>query len=218
VRRWARTPLLAALSLVLAAAVASGSSAAPDVKDKPAARAPALARLEQVAATVNTLSGDFVQEKHLAVFREVMTSKGRFYLQKPDRLRWELLTPVRSGFVIRGSKGRRWNDLTGRTEAFSADKDPILKIVADQLFSWASADFGRLEKQYRISVLEDRPVLLRLEPRGEAMGSYLEYLVIQFAADDRHVKSVEVHEKGGDFTGIRFVNTQVNGPLAADLF
>jgi hypothetical protein len=128
------------------------------------------------------------------------------------------LTPLKSGFVIAGSKGRRWNDLTGRTETFSADRDPVMKIVAEQLFSWASADFAALEQQYKISVLEERPALLRLDPLGAGMAGYLEYLKIQFAADDRHVQRVEVHEKGGDFTRIQFVNPVVNGPLAADLF
>lgn len=177
-----------------------------------------LARLEKVAQGVKTLAGDFVQEKHLSVFREVMVSKGRFSFQKPDRLRWELMTPFRSGFVLTGAKGRRWNERTGRTEPFSADRDPVMKLVAEQLFAWAGAQFGPLESQYRITVLGEHPVSLRLEPAGASLAGYLEYLKIDFSADDRHVQRVEVHEKGGDFTRIEFVNGVVNGPLAADLF
>jgi len=60
-----------------------------------------LARLEREAAKVTTLSSDFVQEKHLAMFAEVMTSKGRFAYARPDRLRWELLEPVATGFVLK---------------------------------------------------------------------------------------------------------------------
>lgn len=181
-------------------------------------RSAVLSRLEKVASAVKTLSGDFVQEKHLSVFREVMVSKGRFFFQKPDRLRWELLTPVKSGFVITGAKGKRWNELTGRSEAFSAEKDPVMKIVAEQLFAWAGANFALVEKQYRVTVLEEKPVSLRLEPASPEMANYLEYLKIDFSPDDRHVQRVEVHEKGGDFTRIQFAHSVVNGPLAADLF
>jgi len=65
-------------------------------------------------------------------------------------------------------------------------------------------------------VLEESPVALRLEPRQAA--GFLRHLLITFSADGRYVRSVELHEKDGDFTRIRFVNTQVNKPLAAELF
>ncbi|NTU59446.1 MAG: hypothetical protein HGA98_00125, partial [Deltaproteobacteria bacterium] len=57
----------ALLGALLAAAAAGAGEAKPSF-----APAPVLARLEKVAAAVKTLSGDFVQEKHLSVFREVM--------------------------------------------------------------------------------------------------------------------------------------------------
>lgn len=93
-----------------------------------------------------------------------------------------------------------------------------MKLVSDQLFAWARADFGWLKREYRISVLSEAPAALRLEPRSAATAGFLNHLLISFSADGGYVKSVEVHEKDGDFTRIRFVNTQVNKPLQADLF
>jgi outer membrane lipoprotein-sorting protein len=175
-----------------------------------------LTRLEGVAAGVKSLSSDFVQEKHLAMFEEVMTSRGRFVFVKPDRLRWELLEPVKSGFVLKGNEGRRWNGRSGGSEPFDLAREPVMKLVTEQLLSWARADFARLRKEYRISLVREQPVQLRLDPL--ARGGVLSHLLITFAADETHVESVEIHDRDGDFTRIRFLAATVNGPIARELF
>ena len=204
-----RLLVLCALLLFAAApAAALDTPASPEL----------LASLERTAGGVRTLSSDFVQEKHLSMFKSVMSSKGRFYFTKPDLLRWELTAPVASGFVLKGDKGRRWHERTGRTESFQISREPVMKLVSEQLFAWARADFSWLKKEYRITVLDESPVSLRLEPRSAATAGFLRHLLIGFSADGRYVRSVELHEKDGDFTRIRFVNTQVNRQLSADLF
>lgn len=207
-----RLLLLAAFLLLAAVSVSSGETPTPERS------AAVFSSLERTAGAVRTLSSDFVQEKHLRMFKTVMTSKGRFYFSKPDLLRWELTAPVASGFVLKGDKGRRWHERTGRTENFQISQEPVMKLVSEQLFAWAKADFQWLKKEYRISVLGESPVALRLEPRSAATAGFLHHLLINFSSDGRYVRSVELHEKDGDFTLIRFINTVVNKPLAADLF
>lgn len=177
-----------------------------------------LARIEQAASQVNSLASDFVQEKHLEIFDEVLVSKGRFYYGSPDRLRWELTEPVPSGFVLKGERGRRWHNRTGQMENFEIDRNPAMKLIAEQLLAWTRIDFPLLQKQYRISLEEEEPVALRLVPLAEGADAYLNHLRIVFAADNRHVSSVEIFEKDGDFTLIRFLDTVVNQPLAEGLF
>jgi outer membrane lipoprotein-sorting protein len=176
-----------------------------------------LDRLNELAAGVDTLASDFSQEKYLAVFQDVLPAKGRFYYRKPDNLRWEMTSPVTSGFVLRGDTGRRWQEAGSRGEPFDIAREPVMKIVADQLLAWTRADFEALRRDYRISLAGEAPVRLRLDPKGAAAG-FLDYLSITFAPDGRHVQQVEVHEQGGDYTRITFHHTVVNGPLADDLF
>lgn len=176
-----------------------------------------LAHLRQTASGVQSLQSDFVQEKHLSVFEEVLTSRGRFLFARPDKLRWELTEPVAAGFVLTGDQGRRWHARTGRSEPFDLEREPVMKLVAEQLIAWAAADFERLRRQYRIQVLSAEPVVLRLEPQGAA-GGFLDHLRVAFAPGDRHVAAVEVHEKDGDSTRIRFENSRINAPLPEDAF
>lgn len=209
------TRLLTLLSLVFL--LVTGAPL-PPANAAPLENAALFASLEQTAGSVKTLASDFVQEKYLGMFKTVLTSKGRFYFSKPDLLRWELTTPVASGFVLKGEEGRRWHERTGRTEKFKISQEPVMKLVSDQLFAWARADFSWLEEEYRISVLAESPVALRLEPRSKVTAGFLQYLLINFSADGRYVRSVELHEQDGDYTRINFVNTAVNKPLPADLF
>lgn len=208
------------LGMVLALALAAAGLAFPaQGEPEPAGiPAPLLRRMEQAASGVSTLASDFVQEKHLGIFKTVVTSRGRFHYQKPDRLRWELREPFASGFALNGSRGRRWHQRTGRTESFDVRQDPIMKAVSDQIFAWANADFAGLGREYRIRILSENPVSLRLEPLSAAMAASLGHLQITFSPDGKYVRAVEIHEKDGDFTRIRFVDTVVNPPLGPDLF
>lgn len=175
-----------------------------------------LERLQKLSGGINTLASDFTQEKYLAIFQDTLVSSGRFYFKKPDALRWELLHPVATGFVIIGDRGRRWHEKTG-SESFDIDRDPIMNIVAQQLLDWTRADFDSLRKEYRIEVLAEQPARLRLDPLFDTAG-FLDHLLIVFASDGSHVQSVEVHEKDGDYTRLLFKNTVINQPLAKDLF
>jgi outer membrane lipoprotein-sorting protein len=175
-----------------------------------------LARLQRQSAGVERLQADFVQEKHLAMFKKPLVSKGRFHFRRPDALRWEVTEPVRTGFVLQGGKGRRWHERTGKSESFTVDRDPVMRVVAGQILAWAGTDFDRLRREYTIAVVSENPAVLRLVP--PAQERFVDHLRVSFAPDGRHVQEVELHEKGGDFTRIRFSGAAVNPSLPEGLF
>ena len=175
-------------------------------------------RLQNAAAETWSLSSDFVQEKHLAIFAETLLSKGHFSYQKPDHLRWELLTPVPSGFVLRGQQGERWNGLSRETSVFRIDRDPIMGIIAEQLLAWAKVDIEWLKSRYQIELLSDQPVRLQLFPLDQGEAGFIEQLQILFAVNNSHVKLVEMHEVGGDKTLLHFENATMNQTLSAETF
>lgn len=175
-----------------------------------------LADLQRLAAGVTSVQSDFVQEKHLVIFKEVLVSKGRFFYRRPDQLRWELTEPMAAGFVLNSGRGRRWNARTGQPQPFELDREPAMKLIAEQLFAWTTADFNRMRRGYRLTVVQTAPVVLRLEPLSN--GGFLDHLQVAFSADRRTLTSVELHERGGDFTRIRFDNTVLNAALNDRLF
>lgn len=175
-----------------------------------------LARLARNAAGIETLQGRVLQEKRLEMFKDTVSSRGRFAYRRPDRLRWELTDPVVTGFVLTGPAGRRWHGLTGKTEAFTLESDPMMRVIAGQILASVRADFSPLQKEYRVSVSSESPVTLLLEPLTP--NAFVEMVTVTFSRKNEYVESVTVREKGGDQTTIGFSEVEVNRPLPDGTF
>lgn len=177
-----------------------------------------LQRLKNTAGRVRTIRSAFVQEKHLTMFPEVLTSRGTFCFQRPGRLRWEYLKPIKMGFVIDGDKGRRWNSLVEQDQTFQLEDSLEMRIAAEQLLIWTELDLDKLQRAYDIELAEPEPVALRLTPKGMAARRFVDHLRVTFAPSGRTVTEVAIFETGGDNTRLRFSDTELNRPLDAALF
>lgn len=179
---------------------------------------PILDELKVAAAETENIQSRFVQEKNLAMFSETLLSQGRFIYQQPDRLRWELLSPVASGFVLQGSQGERWNSLSQERGGFSVENDPIMGMIAQQLLAWARVDVDWLQSRYQMELLKTQPIRLRLTPKDQGEAGFIDYLQIQFAEDLRTITEVLMMEQGGDSTLLRFSDVQINSELSGEAF
>jgi len=177
-----------------------------------------LDELKTAAMATETLSSPFVQEKYLEIFSEVLLSQGQFIYRKPDQLRWELLSPVASGFILRGDEGERWNSLSHEHESFSVKRDPVIGMIARQLLAWAQVDLDWLQQRYRIKLVERDPVILKLHPLDAGEAGFIDHLQVQFSADRSHITKVLMVEQGGDSTLIRFTAVEINSSLPANAF
>jgi outer membrane lipoprotein-sorting protein len=177
-----------------------------------------LKRIRDRANEVQTISSEFVQEKHLSMLKDIAVSKGVFYFERPDRLRWESITPDQIGFAVMGEKGIKWRGKTENKLHFQLDSDPVIKYFTHQVFAWIQGDYLWLKEHYRINVLSPKPAIMVLDPITDQEKKILNRIKISFSFDDRFIRSVEIHETDGDLTRIRFVNPKINIPLNPDLF
>lgn len=177
-----------------------------------------LAELKTAAAQTETLQGSFVQEKTLQMFDQLLVSQGALVFRKPDQLRWELLTPVASGFVLRGSDGVRWNSVSQQVQRFSVATDPVMGLVAQQLLAWARVDLEWLGRRYRMEVLQREPIVLRLIPLDPAEADFVEQLQVAFAPVQGYVREVLVVERQGDSTRLIFNEIELNNRVTEEAF
>jgi outer membrane lipoprotein carrier protein len=191
---------------------------AKDASAPATGKAEIFSRIQQAASSVKTLSGEFTQEKNLEILENAPASRGRFFYQNPDRLRWEVYEPASMGFIVNGDKGKRWKGQSGSRQSFDLKKEPVLRIISGQVFAWARADFKQLEAGYDITVLEDAPVILKLIPLSATEKKYLDYIKLIFSLTEDYVSAIEIHETGGDYTRINFIDMAVNKPLQEDIF
>ena len=176
------------------------------------------ARIEKTVSGVKTVASEFRQERRIAMLKEPALSNGRFYYEKPDKLRWEFIDPAPSGFLVNGRLAKQWKGKGNPGEAFDIQQNPVIRLIVDQIVAWTKADFAWIEQRYSIAVVKDNPIVLKLIPRSSKENKYIDHLLISFEIDTEYVNAVEIIERGGDSTSIKFVHMVVNGPLQKDLF
>ena len=75
-----------------------------------------------------------------------------------------------------------------------------------------------MQSRYRIELLSEQPVIFQLFPRDPGEAGFIESLRIRFAADLQYVEMVEMNERGGDKTLLRFEDVQRNLDLPPEAF
>jgi outer membrane lipoprotein-sorting protein len=176
------------------------------------------ARIKQAASEVQTLAGEFTQEKHLAMLENAPVSKGNFFYKQPDSLRWEVYEPTAMGFIVNGDKGKRWRGQGGSSQSFNLKKEPVIKIITDQILAWARADFQWLEAGYSITVQEEKPITLKLVPFSAAEKKYIDHIKLVFSSTENYVTAIEIHEADKDYTQINFIDMAINEPMGEEVF
>jgi len=174
--------------------------------------------LKTKASEIRNIASDFTQEKHLAIFDEVLVSQGHFAFEKPGSLRWEYTSPFRAGFLLKDGKGKEWDEATATTRDFSLNTSPAMSMVAKQIMAWTTFDIEWLKSRYKIRQLTASPIALELKPRSEIAKEFLAHLVVSFTSDNRAISSLELHEIDGDFTKISFTTPALNSELAQETF
>jgi outer membrane lipoprotein carrier protein len=86
----------------LAAAISAGAAVSPAVTPQQAVR-----NVQAAFASLKSIEADFEQEHASAVISTPLRQTGKFYFQKPDRMRWEYDEPEPQVFVFK--EGRVWN-------------------------------------------------------------------------------------------------------------
>ncbi len=175
-------------------------------------------RISKTVLGIRTISGSFRQERRLSMLKEPVVSTGRFYCEKPDKLRWEVTNPDPSGFLVNGAAAKQWKGNEGASDTFDARENPVIRLIVDQIFAWTTADLKWIEQRYDVSVLRDSPIALRLVPRDENERRYVDQIRIIFEAGTNYVRSVDIAEKSGDSTRITFSGMVMNSQLQKGLF
>ena len=174
-----------------------------------------LDRVESSAARIDSFSCDFRQERNLALFARPVIFSGRLYLARPDRLRWEFAKPIPSLLILDGNTGRRCGEGNPASE-FRLDRDPVMRLVAEQLRTWTGGGYRQLQGDFTLE-LEAGPAL-SLKPRQAGLASFLNRILVEFDPQTLQPVRVKIVEEGEDNTVISFSNYRLNPPLPPELF
>lgn len=176
---------------------------------------PLLDEIQARSTQVQSFSCKFTQERHLALFAKPVIFHGLLFLIRPDHLRWEFTDPIPSVLIFSGDKGMRCNDNAPPVH-FDLTSDPVMRLVAEQLWTWLDSNYGKLEQMY--SVKQQGDSTLVITPKEQAMADFIATITILFSNESKQPELVEITEPGGDLTRIHFHDYNLNVVLTEKLF
>ncbi|MCP3980062.1 MAG: outer membrane lipoprotein carrier protein LolA [bacterium] len=199
------------LLLLVALAVAPAASAAEDLAE-------VLDRFDAVQDEIETLSAEFTETTTHSLLKDPIEAEGRFFLTKPNAIRWEYSSPEEMKFVIAE------NQYTGYFPRQKRAEKRNIQRWADHLFRFFGLGQGskELSKFYNISLADaqedDDRVLLLLHPKKKRARKRVQEVRFFLGRSNNLPVRVEYLSKGGDTRVIEFRDIQVNPSLAANLY
>jgi len=194
----------------LAAAISAGAVASSSVTPQQAVR-----NVEAAFASLQSLEADFEQEHSSAVIATPLRETGKFYFQKPDRMRWEYGEPEPQVFVFK--EGRVWNYIPDDNQLFRYALSPEQQNTA--VFALLTGR-ARLEDDYLVEPAEfptgrKSAVQIKLVPKQE--GEFT-HLLLEIDAQTWLISRIVTLDWAGSRQEFVFRRVKINPRLAPSTF
>jgi outer membrane lipoprotein-sorting protein len=168
------------------------------------------------SAKVTSIACDFSQEKTLTALTEKITSTGKFWFKRSNKLRLEYTKPFVYLIVMNGDKMLvRDNQKENRINVKSSKLfQQVNRIMMDcvQGNILDSKDFTTLVFENGTSFL------LEMTPVSKTLREFFQTIVLMVDKKDYSAKSIAMNEPMGDSTLILFEHKKLNEPISDTVF
>ena len=169
-------------------------------------------RLKEVQAKTKDFSADIHQEKKLSLLKDKIVSRGRIRFKKPDKASIEFFHPESSQMVFDGKTALLYYKEEKFAERYSLRSNPI----AERYLLFSKDPFQ--EKLAEWKILEDRESFLVMEIIPKVKDPLFVKTRLRVSKKDWMVIGMDMVEKNGDTTSIRYSNMKVNTGLTESDF
>lgn len=206
--RWQAATALSLTWLMLC----GGNSMAADLVD-------ILARFDKAQDSFQTLSADFIQITTNPMLKDSIMAEGRFYMTKPNAIRWEYSTPEEMSFVIAEDRYTGYYPERKRAERKNVER------YSKQIFRYFGLGQSsvQLAKYYDIRLVQPETetpetYLLCFEPKKRRARKRVAEVRFWVDASTFLPVKVEYQGKSGSSRVVEFKEIRLNPDLAANLY
>jgi len=208
----AGVPGLAVATVV--AATPGAPVAAPDSSARAGCGKPeqCFARMTAAQRDVARIGARFRQTKHVAMLADPLVSEGRFSFERPEKVRWEMVTPEPMVVEVAGNELR-----AGPPGAVATvDAGPAVALFRDLAGIFTGAD-GYAGKRFALGPGTSDGDSFRLTPRDPSVGRIITAIEIELDPVSGGPRRVVISEAGGDRTEIELFDVAVERTGGAGL-
>ncbi len=173
--------------------------------------------LETRLGKIRSFRADFVQEKHLSIFTEVVRVDGVLLFWRPGKVRFEITQPFQSVFIAAGKSAAKYERMEGSWKKLKP-RAPAMRIVLKEITSWLEGRLRQEGGRYDISAARAKFTTITLTVRNKKMRDYITAIELTLDKEETHFSCVTIREPGGDFTRILFVDSRHNVEMPAEIF
>ncbi|MBC9912265.1 outer membrane lipoprotein carrier protein LolA [Chitinophaga varians] len=170
----------------------------------------------RAAQQTQSIQCDFVQEKNLSMLSDKITSKGKFWFKRENKVRMEYQQPsyyllVMNGKDIRIKDAQKESKVSGKNNKLF---EQINKITVDCVRGTVLDNTDFTTKAYENA----QSYRLEMVPVNKAMAGYFKTITLVVDKKDFTVSSITMAEPSGDDTNISFLHKQVNANIPDAVF
>ncbi len=172
--------------------------------------------LSLAAEKITTIKSNFTQEKNLSMLAEKINSEGKFWFKRADKIRLEYVKPFRYLMIL--NQGRMLSRDEQKENRIPSQANRIVRQVNRLL---ADGMQGRIlsNADFTSRVFEnEKYYLIELSPKSRTLGDIYKNINIFVDRKDFTVGAMEMLERNGDKTVMKFLQKELNADLPEELF
>ncbi|SHM11557.1 Outer membrane lipoprotein-sorting protein [Chitinophaga jiangningensis] len=178
--------------------------------------APLKQQFAKAAQATQSIQCDFVQEKNLSMLSDKITSKGKFWFKKDNKVRMEYTQPSYYLLVINGKDikirdSQKENKVSGKSNKLF---EQINKITVDCVRGTVLDNADFTTKAFENA----QYYKLEMVPANKALKEYFSKITLLVDKADYGVSKITMAEQSGDDTTISFLHKQLNANIPDALF
>ena len=176
-----------------------------------------VSKISQASGEMNTMQCDFTQVKELSFMDEKVTTEGKMYYKKANKIRWEIVKPVKSAFLMDGQNIRM---ISGdNTNKIPVNSSKMFSGISNVLIGCVSGsglvDSPDFDSQFMVGKDDYQIILI---PKKKEIKDLFATIQLYVAKADSRIRSVELIDKDGDKMTITLKDVKVNTAIDDSIF
>ncbi len=175
-----------------------------------------LSSLREASKNIRSVKADFLQKRFLQILTKPLVSEGKLFINIPDSLRWEYLSPLRNVVLQKGNTIQVYNFIEGKWKPEMTQAVEARRMVLAEISQWFQGRFSE-SKTFKQSYSPGPPARITMVP-GEGINKFIQRIEIVLSTRPGVIDRVEIEEPGGSRTLIEFRNVEINSSFSPEVF